>query len=135
MSAPLVPARSPSEKSRGVATALAAILGLFGAHRFYLGRPESGALMLLTLGGLGIWWLYDLILVASGSFRDGDGHLVSRWDPEQASPGPPMPREVLQELEALRSEVTELSERLDFTERLLAQPRGEPAETRPIRPT
>jgi hypothetical protein len=118
-----------------VATALAAILGLFGAHRFYLGRPESGALMLLTLGGLGIWWLYDLILVASGSFRDGDGHLVSRWDPEQASPGPPMPQEVLQELEALRSEVTELSERLDFTERLLAQPRGEPAETRPIRPT
>ena len=71
--------RPPSEKSRGVATALAALLGIFGAHRFYLGKPESGALMLLTIGGLGIWWLYDLILVASGSFRDGEraaGHAV-----------------------------------------------------------
>ena len=71
------PPRAPSEKSRGVATALAAILGLFGAHRFYLGKSESGALMLLTLGGLGIWWLYDLILVASGSFRDDEGG----WSP------------------------------------------------------
>jgi hypothetical protein len=135
MSDPLLPTRTASEKSRGVATALAAILGPFGAHRFYLGRPQSGALMLLTLGGLGIWWLYDLILVASGSFRDGDGHLVTRWDPEQASGGSPIPQEVLEELDALRSEVAELSERLDFAERLLAQPRGELAETRPIRPS
>ena len=48
MSDPLLPTRTASEKSRGVATALAAILGPFGAHRFYLGRPQSGALMLLT---------------------------------------------------------------------------------------
>jgi TM2 domain len=126
--------RPPSEKSRGVATALAALLGIFGAHRFYLGKPESGALMLLTIGGLGIWWLYDLILVASGSFRDGSGRLVTRWDPEEASPGGQLPHQVLDELDALRAEVAELSERLDFAERLLAQPRGDEAPVRPIRP-
>jgi TM2 domain-containing membrane protein YozV len=129
-----VPPQEPSEKSRGVATALASFLGVFGAHRFYLGRPESGALMLLTLGGLGIWWLYDLILVASGSFRDGNGRLVTRWDVEEAAAGGPIPQQVFEELDALRAEVAELSERLDFAERLLAQPRGDETVTRPVRP-
>ena len=46
----------PSDKSRGVATALAAMLGPFGAHRFYVGKSGSGALMAVTLGGLGVWW-------------------------------------------------------------------------------
>lgn len=130
-----VPAHTPSDKSRGVATALTAILGPFGAHRFYLGRPESGVLMLLTLGGLGVWWVYDLILVASGSFRDGEGRLVTRWDLEEATAGSSLPHEVLDELDALRSEVAELSERLDFAERLLAQPRDEVAAARTIRPS
>jgi hypothetical protein len=135
MTAPDNRPRPPSEKSRGVATALAALLGPFGAHRFYLGKPESGTVMLLTLGGLGVWWLYDLILVASGSFRDNEGRLVTRWDPESAGAGGPVPQEVFEELDALRSEVAELSERLDFAERLLAQPRGEAAGTHPIHRT
>jgi TM2 domain-containing membrane protein YozV len=115
----------PSDKSRGVATALASLLGVFGAHRFYVGKAGTGVLMLCTVGGLGIWYLYDLILVAGGSFRDAEGRLVSRWDPE-ATPRDTIPGEVLEELSALRSEVAELAERLDFTERLLADSR--PAE-------
>jgi len=137
MTAPYRDLPVPSQRSRGVATALAALLGPFGAHRFYLGKPESGALMLLTLGGLGVWWLYDLILVASGSFRDGDGHIVTRWDPEEVHGGPTSPdtHRILEELDALRSEMAELSERVDFAERLLAQPRAdESATSRPIRP-
>ena len=121
-SSAVVPTAS-SEKSRGVALALAAVLGPFGAHRFYVGKTGTGLLMLCTLGGGGLWYLYDLILVAGGSFRDAEGRLVSRWDAEQ----PPrtsseLTEEVLDELAALRSEVAELAERLDFAERLLAQP-------------
>ena len=126
----------PSEKSRGVATALATLLGPFGAHRFYLGRPESGAVMVLTLGGLGIWWIYDLILIASGSFRDGEGRLVSRWDPEQVQRTSDT-HAILEELDALRSEMAELTERVDFAERLLARPREEEqaaSRSHPIRP-
>jgi hypothetical protein len=78
--------------------------------------------MLCSVGGLGLWYLYDLILVAGGSFRDIDGRLVSRWDPEEAR-GESLSAEVFEELSALRSEVAELAERLDFAERLLAQPR------------
>ena len=112
----------PSDKSRGVATALAALLGFFGGHRFYVGKTGTGVLMLCSVGGLGIWYLYDLILVAGGSFRDAEGRLVSRWDPEYTQPDG-ISGEVLEELSALRSEVSELAERLEFAERLLADPR------------
>jgi TM2 domain-containing membrane protein YozV len=112
----------PSDKSRGVATALAGLLGVFGAHRFYVGKTGTGILMLCSVGGLGIWYLYDLILVVGGSFRDAQGRLVSRWDPEYTQ-REGISTEILEELSALRSEVSELAERLDFAERLLADPR------------
>jgi TM2 domain-containing membrane protein YozV len=127
-SLPVLP--GPSEKSRGVALALAAILGPFGAHRFYVGKTGTGVLILCTLGGAGLWYLYDLIVVAGGSFRDARGQLVSVWDPEDPSPpAGDVSQEVLEELSVLRNELAELAERVDFTERLLAQPR--PAEDQP----
>ena len=117
----LTPPLDPSDKSRGVATALAAMLGPFGAHRFYVGKTGTGALMAVTLGGLGVWWLYDLIVVAAGDFRDAEGRRVSRWDPEVGDA--PGSEALAQDVDALRAEVAELAERLDFAERLLAQPR------------
>ena len=77
--------------------------------------------MCVTLGGLGLWWLYDVIVVAAGDFRDVDGRRVSRWDPEAGDAH--ATEQLAQEVDALRSEVSELAERLDFAERLLAAPR------------
>jgi TM2 domain-containing membrane protein YozV len=63
--------------SRWLATLLLCwLLGVFGIHRFYLGRVGSGILMLITLGGLGIWYLVDLILVIVGQMKDGNGNFV-----------------------------------------------------------
>ena len=67
-----------SDKSRGVALALAILLGPFGGHRFYVDKTGTGLIMALTLGGLGLWWIYDLVLVSSGSFRDAQGRLNQR---------------------------------------------------------
>ena len=76
---PVAIARSEqvSEKKQVPAAALCLVLGVFGAHRFYVGRTLSGLLMLCTLGGLGLWMLYDLILIATDQFRDADGKLVT----------------------------------------------------------
>src|SRR5690348_5362429 len=99
-----------SEKSRGVALALVTLLGVFGGHRFYVGKIRTGILQAATLGGAGLWWLYDWILVASGSFRDMNNRLVTRWDPEEASAAGPVPSEVMEELDLLRHQVAELAE-------------------------
>lgn len=118
----------PSEKSRGVALALCIPLGVFGAHRFYVGKIGTGLLQLCTLGGLGLWYLYDLIIIAAGEFKDEEGRKVSQWDPsESPTLATGVPHELMEEIDTLRREVAELSERVDFTERLLADPsRREP---------
>lgn len=113
-------ASEPSDKSRTVALTLAALLGPFGAHRFYAGRTESAVLMACTLGGLGIWWVYDVIVVGFGQFRDEHNRVISDWEPRPADREAALPEAVLDELHALRAEVAELAERVDFTERLLA---------------
>jgi TM2 domain-containing membrane protein YozV len=54
-------------------------VGVFGAHRFYVGKIGSGVAQLLTLGGLGIWALVDLILLVCGVFTDEAGIKITQW--------------------------------------------------------
>jgi TM2 domain-containing membrane protein YozV len=51
-------------------------LGGFGVHRFWVGKIGTGILMLLTLGGLGIWALIDLVMIICGKFTDKEGRLI-----------------------------------------------------------
>ena len=68
-----------SERQILVAFLLCFFIGYLGAHRFYVGKIGTGLLMLITAGGLGIWWLIDLIMILAGSFRDIDGRALRRW--------------------------------------------------------
>lgn len=68
-----------SSKSRLVALLFCFFLGAFGIHRFYVGKIGTGILMLMTLGGFGIWVIIDLILIVAGSFRDKQGKRVFLW--------------------------------------------------------
>ncbi len=53
--------------------------GVFGVHRFFVGKVGTGLLMLFTFGGLGIWALIDLIILVCGAFTDGDGRKLTQW--------------------------------------------------------
>ncbi|MFC3122601.1 TM2 domain-containing protein [Agaribacter flavus] len=60
-----------------VAFVLCFFLGFIGIHRFYYGKVGTGFLMILTMGGLGIWWLVDLIRIGVGHFTDSQGNRLS----------------------------------------------------------
>ncbi len=67
-----------SEKNWLVTLLLCIFLGPLGIHRFYVGKTGTGILMILTFGGLGIWVLVDLILIATNAFTDIDGFHLNK---------------------------------------------------------
>jgi TM2 domain-containing membrane protein YozV len=69
-------ANGKSEKSNVTALILCLFLGGLGVHRFYVGKIGTGVLQLITLGGLGIWALIDLIMIIMQKFTDGEGNTL-----------------------------------------------------------
>ena len=65
-----------SDKNNTVALLLCFFIGVFGVHRFYVGRIGTGVLQLVTLGGLGIWALIDMIMIVLQKFTDGEGNTL-----------------------------------------------------------
>ena len=53
------------KKSKGIAYVLWLIVGLFGGHKFYLGKVGEGLLMLFTAGGFGIWWFINMFTLGN----------------------------------------------------------------------
>jgi hypothetical protein len=65
-----------SPKSGLTTFILCLFFGVFGIHRFYVGKVGTGILMLLTLGGLGFWLLYDIFSIVCRDFTDSKDRLV-----------------------------------------------------------
>jgi len=62
-----------SDKDWIVTLLLSILLGGLGIDRFYAGSVGLGVLKLITFGGLGLWWLIDIILLVTGNYKDGSG--------------------------------------------------------------
>ncbi len=68
-----------SDKSRGIAALLCFLFGWAGAHRYYTGKIGTGLMMLFTMGGFGMWWFIDLIMVTTGKYKDRDELPLTNW--------------------------------------------------------
>ena len=62
-----------SDKSKTTALLLCIFLGWMGAHYFYVGRIMRGIVSLFTYNLFGIGWIYDIVKIALGCFKDNVG--------------------------------------------------------------
>ena len=67
-----------SDKDWTVLLILSIVRGSLGVDHFYSGKIGTGILKLITFGGCGIWWLIDVIMIATGSFKDGNGIVIAK---------------------------------------------------------
>ena len=56
------------------ALVLSVFLGWLGIDRFYLGKIGTGILKLITFGGIGIWYIIDIVLISTNSMKDSKGN-------------------------------------------------------------
>lgn len=91
-----------AQPSKGVAYLLWALcfVGVSGIHRFYLGRPGTGVLWLLTLGLFGIGNLIDLFTIPSMVRANAAGN---GQNPVPATPVTPSTRPERLETAVLRA--------------------------------
>jgi len=86
-----------SPRFRRVTVLLALFLGIFGVHRFYIGKTRTaivmliltilylatvrfwGMIMVIPLAIVGLWALIDLIFAVFGIMKDKEGKLIKKW--------------------------------------------------------
>ncbi len=86
-----------SPKSRLATVLLALFLGIFGVHRFYIGKNRTaivmlilsilylvtvrlwGIIMVIPLAVAGLWAFIDFIFAVSGIMRDREGKRIKNW--------------------------------------------------------
>lgn len=66
-----------SGPSKMVLALVCFFLGYLGVHRFMTGKVGTGILMILTVGGFGIWIWIDLIMILMGKFTDKNGNPIT----------------------------------------------------------
>lgn len=74
-----------TQKTRTNALILWFLFGIFGGHRFYVGKVWTGFLYLFTFGLFGFGTLIDFIRICTGDFTTKDGQFMP-WSNRPAAP-------------------------------------------------
>jgi TM2 domain-containing membrane protein YozV len=69
----------PSVSDKTILPIVLFLILLPTVHRFYVGKIGTGLLFFFTIGGLGIWWIYDVVISITGNFTDKKGRKITRW--------------------------------------------------------
>ena len=108
-----------SERSRLAAALMAFFLGWLGVHRFYVGKIGTAILMVITVGGFGIWATIDLIMILVGAFTDEAGRPLREWVPEAGTTSDTPESDLEGRLDRIDSQLTDLQGVLiDMTDKL-----------------
>lgn len=67
---------STSNYKKGTAFVLCLLLGIFGAHYFYVGRVGRGIVTLCTFNFFMVGWILDMGTILRGRFRDQYGEYL-----------------------------------------------------------
>ena len=65
-----------SSKSWIATFLLCLFTGHLGVHRFYVGKVGTGIVWLFTMGCFGFGYLIDLVIIATGNFKDKNGQPI-----------------------------------------------------------
>lgn len=68
--------KSRSKKSAFTTLLLSIMFGFMGLDRFYLGYKKTAIIKLITAGGLGLWWAFDVLVILLGNMDDANGRQV-----------------------------------------------------------
>ncbi len=85
-----------SSRSRLATVLLTCFLGIFGVHRFYIGKTRTAIVMLIlsilylvtvrfwgiviiSLAVVGLWSFIDFILAVFGIMKDREGRPIKSW--------------------------------------------------------
>ena len=60
-------------KKKKVALILAILFGVAGIDSLYLGYTKRALIKFVTAGLFGVWWIYDIWMIASNKMTDADG--------------------------------------------------------------
>ena len=108
-----------SERSRLAAALMAFFLGWLGVHRFYVGKIGTAILMVITVGGFGIWATIDLIMILVGAFTDEAGRPLREWVPEAGTTSDTPESDLEGRMDRIDSQLTDLQGVLiDMTDKL-----------------
>jgi len=72
------PAQNVGQKEWLVALILSVLLGSLGVDRFYMCLVGTGILKLITAGGCGVWYIIDIVLIASNTLKDSNGQILKK---------------------------------------------------------